>query len=196
MSEVNRRFFDALMADKKLSLRGLAQRMGMGHSQLSLTFSGGRRMTLDEASQLSQIFGVPLHRIVENAGVSIKPNSGRRVQVIGSVKGDGTVDLYPRGTVERTTSPDDMPEDTVAIQCRTSGSPLDWADSMVLFCREPEGVDPAVMGRLSFCKLKDGPAVLATVRRGYLENSHNLSGFYAKESAVLESATPILLIRP
>ena len=105
MSEVNRRYFDALLAEKKLSLRALAGRMGMNHSQLSLTFSGGRRMTLDEAAQLSNIFGVPLHKIVENAGVTVKPTNGRRVPVIGVVRGDGTVELYDGSTIERTTVP-------------------------------------------------------------------------------------------
>lgn len=81
------------MADKKMSLRSLAAKMGMSHSQLSLTFSGSRRMTLDEAAQLSQIFSVPLHTIVENAGVTVKGVGARRVNVIGAVNGDGTWNL-------------------------------------------------------------------------------------------------------
>ena len=40
VSEVNRRYFESLMQDKDLSLRGLAKLMDMSHSQLSLTFSG------------------------------------------------------------------------------------------------------------------------------------------------------------
>lgn len=49
MSSVNRRYFESLMADRRMSLRALAQKMVMGHSQLSLTFSGTRRPQLDEA---------------------------------------------------------------------------------------------------------------------------------------------------
>lgn len=196
MSGINRRFFEALMADKKMSLRALAGKMGMNHSQLSLTFSGGRRMTIEEASQLSHIFGIPLHRIFEAAGVTIRPHSGKRIPVVGVVKGDGAVEHHPDGVIERTTSPDILPDDTIAVQCRTAGSSLDWADNFVLFCREPNGVDPASIGRLSYCKIKDGPAVVATVKRGYLDGSNNLSGLYTRESALLEFASPILLIRP
>lgn len=50
MSGINRRFFDSLLADKKLSMRALAAQMGMNHSQLSLTFSGARKLQLEEAA--------------------------------------------------------------------------------------------------------------------------------------------------
>lgn len=53
MGEINRRYFEGLMADHRLSLRALAARMGMQHSQLSLTFSGARKLTLEEAAMLT-----------------------------------------------------------------------------------------------------------------------------------------------
>jgi len=102
MNELNRRYFDSLMAGKKLSLRALAQKMGMTHSQLSLTFNGARKLQLDEAAQLSSIFGEPLHRIVENAGVSVRPSSGRRISVAGVVRGYGTVEMHDDSVTERT----------------------------------------------------------------------------------------------
>ena len=193
--ELNRRFFDSLMAEKKLSLRGLAAKMDMGHSQLSLTFSGARKMTLDEASKLSNIFSVPLHVIVENAGVTVKPIGGRRVNVIGAMRGDGTVELYEKGVVERTTAPDSLPDDAVAIQSRTAGTNLDWTDGWVLFCRQPNGMEPAYLGRMCLCQVKDGPAAVSMVKRGYRENTFNLSGPYQRESVVLEWASPVLLTR-
>lgn len=193
--ELNRRFFDSLMAEKKLSLRGLASRMGMGHSQLSLTFSGARKMSLSEAAQLSQIFNVPLHVIVENAGVTVRPLGGSRAQVIGAVHGDGAVELYEAGVIERTTAPEGMPEDTVAVQCRTAGTGLEWIDGAVLFFRKPDGIDPAYLGRLCLCKMKDGPVVLSMVKRGYRENTNSLAGPFIRESVALEWATPILITR-
>src|SRR5690554_5515755 len=105
---VDRRFFDTLMAGKKLSMRALAARMGKTHSQLSLMFSGQRRMQLDEAVQLSEILGAPLHRIAEAAGVGMVRANGRRVEVIGAMNGRGVVELYPAGVIERVTSPDEI----------------------------------------------------------------------------------------
>jgi transcriptional regulator with XRE-family HTH domain len=195
MGEIDRRYFDGLMADKKLSLRGLATRMGMNHSQLSLAFSGSRKLQLEEVAMLSQIFGEPIHRIIEAAGVDVRAEPGRRASVIGSVGGDGVVTLYTDGTVERTTIPDLLPEDVVALQFRTLGTSLDWIDGAVVFCRKPHGLDPSMNGRLSYCKIKDGPAVIATIRRGYRDGTYNLSGTTNQESVALEWASPIILTR-
>lgn len=196
MGELNRRYFEALMSDKRMSLRALAAQMGMGHSQLSLTFSGARKLQLDEAAQLSNIFGVPIHEIVENAGVLVRSNSGRRVSVVGAMRGDGTVEMYGPDVVERTAAPGDLPDDALAVQCRTAGSMLDYVDGWVVFFRQPGGVAPDALGRFCFCKIKDGPMTLATVRRGYSNGHHNLTGFVSRENVTLEHASPILLIRP
>lgn len=196
MSEVNRRYFESLMADRRMSLRALAQKMGMGHSQLSLTFSGARRPQLDEAAQLSQIFGEPLHRVVEALGVTIKPTSGSRVSVVGVVNGDSTVTMHPKSVVERTTAPEGLPNDIMGVQVRAPGSALDWLDGAVFFFRPHDGVDGASLGRFCLVKVQDGPAAVAGVRRGYLDGSHNLVGPYAVQNVALEWASPIILTRP
>jgi transcriptional regulator with XRE-family HTH domain len=195
MTEVNRRFFESLMADKRMSLRSLAQKMGMGHSQLSLTFSGARRAQLDEAAQLSQLFGVPLHDVVEALGVAVRPVTGLRVSVIGVVNGDGTVSMHASGVVERTTAPEGLPEGIVAVQVRAPGTALDWADGWVFFMREPQGVDPGSLGRFCLVKIKEGPAAMAAVRRGYNEGTHTLRGPYSADSVRLEWAVPVLMTR-
>lgn len=195
MAEVNRRYFESLMQAKDLSLRALAKRMDMSHSQLSLVFSGVRRMQLEEAAQLSSIFGEPLYQIVEAAGVSVRPVGTHRVSVIGAMQSDGTVQNTPAGVVERTSTPDGMPEDSIAIQARTSSGPLDWLDSTVFFCPKPSGIDAAILGRFAYCQIKDGPAAMSSVRRGYLPNTHNLRGPYNADSVRLEFATPVLYSR-
>lgn len=196
MSQVNRRYFESLMADRRMSLRALAQKMGMGHSQLSLTFSGTRRPQIDEAAQLSQIFGEPLHRVVEALGVTIAPASGSRVSVVGVVGGDGTVTMHPNGTVKRTMTPDGFPPDVAAVQVRAPGSQLEWIDGTVMFFRPSDGVDSSSLGRFCLVQVKDGPAAVAGVRRGYLDGSHNLVGPYAVQNVALEWASPILIARP
>ena len=195
MAEVNRRYFESLMQGKELSLRGLAQRMGMSHSQLSLTFSGDRKLQLDEAAKLSAIFGEPLTSIVENAGVAIRSFNHSRVSVIGAMQGDGTVAVHDEGVIERTSAPEGMPEDGVAVQCRTAGSPLDWMDGWVFFCAKPERVDQAALGRFCLCKIKGGPTVLASVRRGYQDGTVNLRGPYSADSVRLETASVVLFSR-
>ncbi|MNP93485.1 hypothetical protein D3C85_60090 [compost metagenome] len=192
---VDRRFFETIMSSKKLSLRALASRMDMKHSQLSLTFSGQRRMQLDEATKMAEIFGVPLHRIAEAAGVADARSNGKRVDVLGAMTGNGTIDMYGEGFIERTIAPDGMPDDVVAIQAHTADSPASWTDGWVFFCLRPSQVEPDAIGRFCFAKIEDGPAVMATVRRGYRVGTFNLSGPYAKDSERLEWATPVILTR-
>lgn len=195
MTEPNKRYFDALLLDKNMSLRGLAQRMGMSHSQLSLTFGGHRKMQLDEAVQLAQIFNEPLHRIVENAGVSLPAMPGMRVSVVGALQGDGTVAIHTPDVIERTNAPEGIPEGGIAIQARTAGTQLDWIDGWVFFCGKPDGIDPAVLGRYAYVKIKGGPAAMASVKRGYQERTYNLSGTFVQQNATLEWATPVFFTR-
>lgn len=191
---VNRRYFEGLLAANKMSLRSLANKMEMNHSQLSLTFSGTRKMQIEEAAKLARIFGEPLYRIIENTGVKVW-ESGVRSTVIGFMTGDGVVNLHGSDVLERTTAPNGMPEGTVAAQCRTASSSLEWMDGWVFFFARPEDVHPSIVGRLSICKIAKGPAVIAAVKRGYAENTFSLIGPYRAENVHLEWATPIVLTR-
>lgn len=184
------------MAQRKISLRQLAEKMGLAHSALSITFSGSRRMQLEEAAQLSNIFGVPIHEIVENAGVSARPISSARVSVVGALRGDGHVDKISGKHTERTSAPPGSPDGTEAIQCRTADTPLSWADGWLLFYAPSDTIHPDAIGRLCHVKIKDGDEVIATVRRGYRDGAYNLSGFFTKENVKLESAAPVRMIRP
>ncbi|AFN39077.1 transcriptional regulator [Burkholderia phage BcepMigl] len=195
MAKVKKQYFLNLMESRKLSMRGLAQKMEMQHSQLSLTLSGQRKMQLEEAAQLSQIFGVPLAEIAVAAGVDIRPTSGKRVNVIGFVGKDGCVTMHGKDTVERADAPPNLPDSAVAIQFRTSDSPLSWCDGWVVFYVPTETISPDAAGRFSLCKIKDGPAVIATPKRGYRDGTFNLSGPFARENAPLEWSTPLLVGR-
>lgn len=191
---VDRRFFETIMASKKLSMRGLATRMGMTHSQLSLTFSWQRRMQLDEASQMAEILGVPLHRVAEAAGVAKAKANGRRCDVIGCMTARGTVELYGPGAIERAQVPDaGLPADTIAVQARTADTPASWMDGFVFFCARTEQIEPDALGRFCLAKIAGGDVVLASLRRGYREGTFNLLGPYSAESVRLEWAAPIIL---
>lgn len=192
---VDRRYFEALMADRDLSLRGLAKRMSLGHSQLSLTFSGARRMKLEEASALASIFSVPMSDIIKAAGIDLPPGDEMRVPVIGSMRSDGVVEPTPDGAPERATAPCQMPENTVAIQLRTAGGAFGWADGWLLFFRRADRVDPACLGRMCVAKVSGGPMVVATLARGYRESSFNASGFWQGESVRMDWAAPVVITK-
>jgi transcriptional regulator with XRE-family HTH domain len=184
-------FFKTLMAQHGLSLRTVASMMGLGHSQLSLTLSDKRRMQLDEAALLAQIFGVPLARVAEAAGIAIGRDA--RIPLVGCMLGNGEVLVFKKK--EYSPAPDGLPEDVVVIQARTADSANAWLDGWNFYCQPPVDVAGDALGRFCYAQVVDGPIVLATVRRGYQSGTFNLSGPYAAESVYLEWATPVLMAR-
>ncbi len=184
---MNRRFFDNLLADRRMSLRALAREMGMKHSQLSLTLSGARRLQLDEAVKLSDIFGVPLQVVAANAGAAAQFQEGARISVAGAMRGSGVVEPLPAGVVERVmVLPGFTYPDMSAVQARTADTPLAWMDGMVFVCR-PMVSEIEGLGRLCLLTLDSGLEVVATPRRGYRPNTYNLAGPYAAENAVVKT---------
>lgn len=193
MPDVNRRYFDALLSERGLSLRGLAQRMDMTHAQLSLTFSGSRRMQIDDAIKIANIFGEPLLRVIEHSGATTLPATSRRVPVVGAVQGDGTIETSK--TKELAIPPVEMSEGMVAVQFRTADTPLSWMDGWVVFCSEPSDVNASAISRLCYVQIDKGPKVIAFVKRGYKDGSYNLRGPYHADNVALAWASPIILTR-
>lgn len=195
IGRINRKYFEERMRERNLSLRKLAAMLGIGHSQLSLAFSGGRKITLNEAAQMSQIFGVPIHTIIENLGVFIQPVGARRAKVVGVVHGDGLVVTLGSLAADKVTAPDHLPNRAVAVQLRTAGTKLGWLDGSIMFCSEPEGVAAEAVSRLCLVKVQGGPIALAHVARGYHPGTYNLAGMFDLNDAILEWATPVLFTK-
>ena len=189
---INRRYFDTLLAEHSLSLRGLAKRMDMNHSQLSLTLSGARRLQLDEAAKMAEVFDQPLTTIAANMGIGADL-ARARINVIGALNGDGEVVPIPGDIRERVAVPASIPQQSVAIQARTEGTALSWLDGTVSVCRDLPAADGEVLGRICWVKLADGREVYSMVRRGYLAGTYNLSGPYTEESARIAWAKPVIL---
>lgn len=193
--KVNKKYFEDLMREQGLSMRGLAKIMGLGHSQLSLALSGNRKFSVSEVAELSKIFGRPVHSIIENIGVPIPPIGARRAKVVGVAHGDGLVAPLGANMGELVTAPDHLPHRAIAVQVRTAGTAAEWLDGAIMFCSEPEGIDPACMARLCLVKIQGGPLVVARVGRGYAPETYSLTGMFAQEDTSLEWATPILFMK-
>lgn len=193
-SQLNGKFFTDLMRDKRISLREMSAKMGFSHhAQLSRIFKGERRMQLDEAVKLSTLLSIPFDDVIANAGYPQAVRSGNRVRVVGALTGSGIVE--PITGIERAVAPLGAPKGAIAIQARCSDTRLSWLDTWVFFCLEPSGIKNDIIGRFCYIKLKNGPSVLATIRRGYSSDAYNLSGPYEKQDATIEWAEPIIMTR-
>ena len=191
---INDKFFLEAMRNKDFSMRELAQKMGFSHhAQLSRTFSGERRIQLGEAVSLSQLLGIPFDEVIANAGFPEVIRAGPRIKIVGALGGTGEV--APVKAVERAIAPACVQNDTVAIQARTAETPLAWMDTFLFFCQPPGGVRPEAVSRFCYAKIKEGPAVMATVRRGYGIGTYNLTGPFERQNVELEWAEPITFTR-
>lgn len=192
---IDKKFFTDALADKGLSMRVAATKLGMKHhSQLSLTFSGDRRMQLDEAISLARMLGKSLDEIIAKAGHPDVLKRGKRVSVVGVLRGTGKVEDVAANT-ERTIAPEGLPESTVAIQARTLESPLQWMDRWVFFCGpKVSGIEDAI-GQFCYLKVSRSALVMGTVRHGYEKGTFGISGPYTAEAAKIDWAMPVLMTR-
>jgi len=192
--KVNGKFFLDALKDKDISMREMASKMGFNHhAQISRIFKGERRMQLDEAVKFSQILGLPFEAVIAHAGYPQAVRTGPRVRVVGALNGKGEVVKVT--AMERAVAPSVVPNEAIAIQARCADTPLAWMDGWVFFCMPPSSTGNGSIGRFCYAKIKDGPAVLAAVRRGYMPSTYNLSGPYEQQNVVLDWAEPITFTR-
>lgn len=192
--DVKKSFFMDLLRDKRMSLRTLAKRMDILPSQLSLTFSGTRRMQIAEAVKIAQVLGAPINEVMVNAGIEEARTDRRRCKIVGFVNGDSEIHPPEDGVIDKTLMPEGLSSECEAVQARTTGTPLAWADGWVFFSNGKQDPDE-LEGRFVRAKIKDGPEVLATILRGYEPGTYNLSGPRNMVSQRIEWAKAVILTR-
>lgn len=188
------RWFHDRMAERKISQRELARRIGIDPAGLSLTLRGKRTMRMHEAVDLARLLGVPLLELLVRSGVD-HPMPPGDIAVTGWLDAHGEVHCEPDlGAIQR---PHGLPTDTTAVQCRTAGSDLDYMDGWLLFVSRP--VEPPTidhLGRLCLVRLTGSVIYLAQLRRGYAPGRWNLAGPVAHATDVaVDWTAPVLNIR-
>lgn len=171
---VNKRYFNDLMKDRKLSLREIARRMDIWPAALSRSLDDKRKMQMPEAVALSRILAVPLTEVMLNAGIDQVVVTGRRCSIIGHVHDDGVVEPVPAGVIERVPIPDGLDDDAVAVQMHTSGTEASFADGWITFLG-PERDPSDVMGIYSMMAVEDNGWIMGVVRRGYSQGTYNVT---------------------
>lgn len=167
---INTDWFKGLMADRRISQRELAKRLGVDHSALSLAFRGKRQMKMSEAADLARLLGVPVSEVMENAGIQAE---SKTVPFRGWI--DSHNEFHSEDSETRIPSPTVMPVGSFAIQYRTSGTPMEHLDGWMMFVRAPrEGVPPECFNKLCLVRLSEGVQMTGVVKRGYQKGRYNL----------------------
>lgn len=194
VENIDTAWFKARMADRRISQRSLARTLGMDPSALSLTFNGKRVMKIAEAAAIARLLGVPADEVMRAAGVRIA-SGGTMVPFVGYIDPSGEGHWEPMGETPHPCS--GLPENIAAVQCRTSGGPLDHMDGWVLYKRDVTPGEKPEIGRLSICRVQSGVMYLGTPRRSFTRGKYDLIGPAGRMDAVnIEWHAPILLIQP
>lgn len=192
---MNTEWFRQLMASKKLSQRALAKMLQLDAAAVSLMLRGQRRMTNQEAHEISVILGVPITEVLRQAGIDVIDDV-RKVNVTGHIDAASVVTLFPRRTYDKVIGPADCPAGTYALQMRAPTTP---ADGWMLFVSPSEDDPRAHLGRLCCVALDNGEHVVAFVQRGYRSGTFNLmhsDGRVLRTDATVAWASLVLWIKP
>ena len=193
---IETQWFVDRIAARQLSMRGLAKLMGLDPAALSLAFRGKRKITLEEAAQLSVLLDVSTTEVLERAG--IKPHGEHKVKVIGYRMPYGHVQRAGEGLHEMVEAPPGAPGDCVAIQARTAGSSSEAIDGWIFYASGDHGNPSRAMGQFALLAIKGNGMKLAHVRKGYKRGTYNLLSMKSEEimqNAELAWASPVLWIK-
>jgi len=195
ISPMNTDWFRHLMAARKLSQRGLAKLLDLDPAAVSLMMRGQRRMTNNEAHQISVILGVPITEVLRQAGIEVRDDV-RHVKVAGFIDEHAVVTLFPSRTHDKVIGPADCPEGTYALQKRTPNAPQDgW-----MYFISPAEDDPrAHLGKLCCLALENGEHLVTFLHRGYRTGTFNLircTGNAQRTDASVTWASPVLWVKP
>ena len=193
---MNTEWFRQVLAAKKLSQRRLAGLMELDPAAVSLMLRGQRRMTNEEAHQLSVILGVKTTEVLRQAGIAVSDDV-RHVKVTGYIDEKAVVTLFPRRTHDKVVGPADCPEGTYALQMRTPGN---QKDGWMYFVSPAEDDPRAHLGQLCCVALENGDHLVAFAQRGYRSGTFNLLQSGTSEAlrtdCVVVWASRILWIKP
>ena len=195
---VDTQWFRERLADQRMSQRGLARQLGIDPAAVSLTLRGKREMKIAEAVAIARLLGVPADDVMEHAGVRI---SSRSTMVVVGATMDGTAEVHFDLTSGETVSHPggDIPEMVCACRCKTEDTDLAHMNGWILFCSHaPEGgIHPEAVGRLSFCRIKNGCVYVARIVRGSRRGRWMLmTPGGTIPNVEIEWAKPVLLVVP
>ncbi len=206
MAEIDGSWFHSQLDNRGQSLRSLARHLGKDASAVSRTFSGKRRMTMEEAAEIAGFLGVSVTEVMHHAGIAREGEGlGPKILLSAVIGEDGEV----RSLAEQQPLPQAVLDKSqlsigasrsrriIAAEVRASSGPLSiWDDAVLLFA-PADGIEPGAIGALSICGLAGGRQILARLDRARKTGEARVvfpDGGIGE--AVLTTATPVLAVVP
>lgn len=204
MAEIDGAWFHNQLEDRGQSLRSLARHLGKDASAVSRTFSGKRKMTMEEAAEIGSFLGVTVTEVMRHAGIA-QDSEGPKILLSATIGEDGEVrplsepQPLPQAVFDKAQFAIGTSRNRriIAAQVRASSGALSIWDDAVLFFAPTDGIEPGAIGALSICGLAGGKQILAKLDRARKTGEARVVSPAGKvEEAVLVSATPVLALIP
>jgi transcriptional regulator with XRE-family HTH domain len=206
MAEIDGGWFFDRLDDRGQSLRALSRYLGKDASAISRTFSGKRRMTMEEAVEIASFLGVPVTEVMQHAGIAREGEElGAKILLSATIGEDGVLSPLaepqplPQPVLDkaRLSIGAARSRTVIAAQVRaTAGALSIWDDTVLLFS-PADSVEAGAIGALAICGLKDGRQLLGKLDRARKTGEARVilpAG--GVEEAVLATATPVLALIP
>lgn len=193
---VDKTWFEQRLADRQISMRGLAKLMEVDPSTVSLMIRGLRGISSETAVKMARELNVTTNEIYKRAGLPIK-DEAREINVTMYIDGEGVGHPIDEADVEKIPAPFDVPTSGFGLQLRSGGQNDGWI--VIVDGRNHNPAD--CLGAMCLYVRKDGKTGVGITRRGYKAGLYNITrsitpGAAEEVDIALESATPVVWIKP
>ena len=196
--KTNPKWFRDRLAERNMSLRQLARQIDLDPSAVSLTFRGKRKMTLQEANNISVLLGLPVTEVIRQAGIAVEQDV-QGVKLVGFVDAKSNIKAFPSSQSRRIPAPPDVPSDGVALQIRAANN---LYDGWMVFVGPANDMPYLCLDRICVVTLPGNQRLLGTLRRGYEQDHFNVvplldtTGFGVLDDQMVDAVSPVLWMRP
>lgn len=195
-SGFNRYWFREQLATHNLTQRALALELNIDPAAVSYMLSGRRRVSMDEAKKMADLFGVNTTEVMRQAGVQVTEDAPL-IPLRGFTKDGSKIEWLDSPQQKRVTAPYDASARDYVIQDRTGDRPSDgW-----LYYISGERLEPSNnLDRYVIMKLGSGEEIFGMVKKGYSAGQYNvLLGPELKKTLheqTVDYVSPIMWIKP
>lgn len=204
-------WFKNKLADNDKSMRELAKHLDLDIGAVSRTFSGDRKMKMQEANKIAVFLGTHVSEVLRHAGMQftsddLKPaQSSNRVMLAATINETGQVEKIlepvqlPPSVLDRANAAISIngTGKIIAAQVRALKGPLVYLDDAVLLFDHTDLVETDAIGALSICRNRKGEQILAKIERARKTGEATLICVDGTvREFTLHTATPILAIIP
>lgn len=192
---INTKWFKERLAERDMSMRRLAKLLKIDPSAVSLMLRGKRKITPQEANEISGLLTLPVTEVLRQAGIPVSDDT-RDMRIKAFVDARSVLQMSTSKSPRRVNAPHDVPGAGMAVQVR---APDHATDGWVLFAGAPDNNPDAMIDRLCVVKVARDGHVVGTLKRGYDDSRYNVATYTGSamlENVDVQSAAPVLWIRP